>query len=77
MDATHAIGQQEDRAAPESLPASKEELERAVEEIRARRDDAPTLREMAEWCVAYEELIGGRPSASNASQRHRIGKADA
>ncbi|HEX4436805.1 MAG TPA: hypothetical protein VH061_08415 [Solirubrobacteraceae bacterium] len=25
-----------------------------------QRDKAPTLRDAAEWCVAYEEAIGGR-----------------
>jgi hypothetical protein len=32
-----------------------------IDHIRLARDNAPTLREMAEWCVEYEEAIGGRP----------------
>jgi hypothetical protein len=63
MQATTSIGRQDDAAAPGSPRTRAEEMELAVEQIRARRDSATTLREMAEWCVAYEELIGGRPPA--------------
>lgn len=48
--------------------ASEDDVHREIEHIRRRRESAPTLREMAEWCVAYEEAIGGRPPARQANR---------
>jgi hypothetical protein len=48
------------------LPLRQSKLLAEIEHIRERRDAAPTLAEMAEWCVAYEEAIGGRPPTSTA-----------
>lgn len=46
-----------DRTESEAAP----KVDRVIDEIRNRRDQAESLREAAEWCVAYEEAIGGRP----------------
>jgi hypothetical protein len=36
-------------------------LEDELMRLRRLRDGACSLREMAEWCVAIEEAMGGRP----------------
>lgn len=41
--------------------AFRETFAEGVERIRAARDAAPNLREMAEWCREYEEFVGARP----------------
>lgn len=58
------------------VPASEKELEQGVDEIRANRESEPTLRKKGEWCVAYEEIIGGRPPAKNTGQRPPHRKPD-
>jgi len=48
---------QPDRTEHEKMPLRDE----IINEIRDRRDRADSLCEAAEWSVAYEEAIGGRP----------------